>query len=133
MEDFSSRGRADLFARAKEAMLLAHVPYSNFPVGAAAWTSRGIIVEGCNIENASFGLTLCAEVTLLANAVCREAGAVEYLVVVDRSGNTLSPCGRCRQMLVELAGPNCRVASRGDWMSLPDLLPGAFTRRDMDV
>jgi cytidine deaminase len=97
----------------------------------AGLTSRGTIVHGCNIENASYGLTLCAEVTLLANAVSREEGLVEFLVVVDSLDNALSPCGRCRQMLVELAAPSCRVATRDGWASLADLLPGAFTRKDM--
>lgn len=106
----------------------AYAPYSNLHVGAAALTESGEIVTGVNVENASFGLTFCAEVSLFGAAITQGKGKIVALVASDDEGNELTPCGRCRQILVELAGPELRV---NEHTTAGELLPGAFTPEDL--
>ncbi|MEQ8821406.1 MAG: cytidine deaminase [Sumerlaeia bacterium] len=119
-----------LVTEAKAALQLAYCPYSRFPVGAALLTDRGHIVTGCNVENASFGLTMCAERNAIARAVAEDAGAPIYLVVVGRTTEPLTPCGACRQVLSEFNRdlPVLCVAGNGlrAEFSLGDLLPHSF-------
>jgi len=109
--------------RARE---LAYAPYSGFPVGAAGLVEDGRLVLGCNVENASYGLSLCAECGLVSALASSGGGRLLAVHVVDRSGAALMPCGRCRQLLSEHAVPGMLVASRSGPMSIEELLPEAF-------
>lgn len=93
-----------LEAAAKDAMDRAYAPYSKFPVGAAALTDDGRIISGCNVENASYGLTLCAECTLVGQLHMGGGGRLVAFYCVDGDGSILMPCGRCRQLLYEFRG-----------------------------
>ena len=97
---------ASLRERAREAMAKAYVPYSEFPVGAAAIVDDGRVVSGCNVENASYGVTLCAECSLVSALVMSGGGRLVAFACVDGHGNTLMPCGRCRQLLWENGTPD---------------------------
>ena len=88
------------------AMKTAYAPYSKFPVGVAALVSDGRIVSGCNVENASYGLGLCAECGLVSNLIATGGGRLIAISCVDGQGNSLAPCGRCRQLLFEHGGSN---------------------------
>src|ERR1700750_1579397 len=96
---------AGLRAAAVEARGGAYAPYSNFPVGAAALVDDGRTVVGCNVENASYGLGLCAECGLVAALHASGGGTLVAFACVDASGDPLLPCGRCRQLLWEHGGP----------------------------
>ena len=108
--------------RAREAMAKAYVPYSEFPVGAAAIVDDGRVVSGCNVENASYGVTLCAECSLVSALVMSGGGKLVAFTCVDGHGSTLMPCGRCRQLLHEHGGPELLFNER----PLGELLPDAF-------
>ena len=90
-----------LRAEALAAMEKAYVPYSRFPVGVAALVDDGRVIAGCNVENASYGLTLCAECTLVSNLIMTGGGRLVAFTCVDGDGGALMPCGRCRQLLFE--------------------------------
>lgn len=112
----------------------AYAPYSGLQVGAAGLCEDGRTVSGCNVENASFGLTLCAECGLVSALVADgHAKLVALSVVSGDGGRPLSPCGRCRQVLMEHAGPELRLdAGEGRApQRLGDLLPGAFDRAEL--
>lgn len=104
----------------------AYAPYSGFGVGAAAVTTDGRIVTGTNVENLSYGLTLCAECGLVSALHASGGGQLLAVVVVSRSGEPCSPCGRCRQLLAEHAAPGCLIDGTGERLSVDDLLPGRF-------
>lgn len=91
----------ELFKQAREASATAYVPYSNFPVGAALVTKNGQVFQGCNIENASFGLTNCAERTAIFNAVSSGVKSFEMIGIYGETDEPISPCGACRQVLTE--------------------------------
>jgi len=95
---------AALRTAAREAMAHAYAPYSKFPVGAAALVDDGRIVSGCNVENASYGLTLCAECGLVSALQASGGGRLVAFACVDGAGAALMPCGRCRQLLFEFGG-----------------------------
>ena len=105
----------------------AYAPYSRLHVGAAGLVDDGRIVRGCNVENASYGLTLCAECGLVSNLHATGGGRLVAVVCVDGDGNRLAPCGRCRQLLYEAGGPQLLV----DEQPILDLLPGAFGPDDL--
>lgn len=105
----------------------AYAPYSRLHVGAAGLVDDGRIVRGCNVENASYGLTLCAECGLVSNLHATGGGRLVAVVCVDGDGNRLAPCGRCRQLLYEAGGPRLLV----DEQPILDLLPGAFGPDDL--
>ena len=115
-----------LRAKAIEAAALAYAPYSGLRVGVAARCDDGRIVVGCNVENASYGLTLCAECTMAGQL--RLTGGGRFVAVACRSGDgaLLMPCGRCRQLLYELGGPDCLVDTPAGIRSMTDVLPDAF-------
>lgn len=115
-----------LTAEASLVSRLAYAPYSNFHVGAAALTTSGAVVKGCNVENASYGLTLCAECALVSELYVHETGLITHIVVCGPSGEDISPCGRCRQVLLEHATQEAVISSNKSWVPLASLLPGAF-------
>jgi len=108
------------------AMKKAYVPYSKFPVGVAALVDDGRIISGCNVENASYGLTLCAECGLVSSLIATGGGRLIAFACVDISGNALMPCGRCRQLLQEHGGSQLQMATDDGIKTLGDLLPWAF-------
>ena len=108
------------------AMKNAYAPYSKFPVGAAALTGDGRIVTGCNVENASYGLTLCAECTLVGSLQMTGGGLLRAFYCVDGAGNILMPCGRCRQLLYEFRAPDMQLMTTGGIKTMDQVLPDAF-------
>lgn len=120
-----------LRAAAREASRFAYVPYSRFPVGAAALTSDGRIVTGCNVENASYGLTLCAECGLLSQLHASGGGTLVAFCCVDGNGDTLMPCGRCRQLLVEHAAPGMVLDTISGVRTIDQVLPDSFGPRQL--
>lgn len=116
---------------ARQAALRAHAPYSRLKVGAAGQASGGQVVVGCNVENASYGLTLCAECGLVSALAVRGAGPLEAVSVQTSGGSRLLPCGRCRQLLLEAGGPHLLVDADGGPRELRELLPDAFTGADL--
>ena len=123
---------AALRAAAVEAMRRAYAPYSNFPVGAAALVDDGRTVVGCNVENASYGLGLCAECGLVSSLHVTGGGRLVALACVDAEGGPLLPCGRCRQLLWEQGGPALLVDTADGPVPIGRLLPRAFGREDLD-
>ncbi|MEU6980035.1 MULTISPECIES: cytidine deaminase [unclassified Streptomyces] len=111
---------------AREAMSRAYAPYSGFPVGAAALVDDGRVVSGCNVENASFGLALCAECGLVSQLQATGGGRLTHFVCVDGSGGPLVPCGRCRQLLYEFGGPELVLETPAGRSTLAEMLPQAF-------
>ena len=118
----------ELRKRAIEAASNAYCPYSNLHVGAAALLDDGRIVVGCNVENASYGLTLCAECSLVSDLHRIGGGRLVAVVTVFGDGSYGSPCGRCRQLLYEAGGSDCLVNERH---TVGGLLPGAFGPDDL--
>ncbi|GIH21949.1 putative cytidine deaminase Cdd [Acrocarpospora phusangensis] len=116
---------------AAEAMTHAYAPYSKFPVGAAALVDDGRIVVGCNVENASYGIGLCAECGLVSALHASGGGRLVAFTCVDGHGELLMPCGRCRQLLYEQGGPELLVETpEGPWR-MADILPFAFGPEDL--
>jgi len=115
-----------LRSEALTAMKRAYVPYSHFPVGVAALVDDGRIVTGCNVENASYGLTLCAECGLVSSLVATGGGRLIAFACVDINGNPLMPCGRCRQLLQEHGGSQLQLMIDQGVKPLSELLPWAF-------
>ncbi|MFI8961243.1 cytidine deaminase [Streptomyces sp. NPDC053493] len=111
---------------AREAMTHAYAPYSDFPVGAAALVDDGRVVSGCNVENASFGLGLCAECGLVSQLQATGGGRLTHFVCVDGLGEPLVPCGRCRQLLYEFGGPELVLETPAGFTTLAEMLPQAF-------
>jgi cytidine deaminase len=109
----------------------AYAPYSRLRVGAAALADDGSIVTGCNVENASYGLTLCAECGVVSDLYDSGGGKLVALSVVDDSGATVLPCGRCRQLLSEAGGPDLLIDSTDGPRRLDSLLPDAFSAEDL--
>ncbi len=123
---------AALTRAATEVMARAYAPYSNFPVGVAGLVDDGRVIVGCNVENASYGIGLCAECGLVSSLHATGGGRLVAVVCVDKHGNLLMPCGRCRQLLWENGGPTCRLATVSGVRPLPELLPDAFGAADLD-
>ncbi len=117
---------------ANAAMAKAYVPYSKFPVGAAAFTEDGRLVSGCNIENASYGLTLCAECSLLGDLFMGGGGRLVAFTCVDGHGNVLMPCGRCRQLLFEHSAPGMIMNTVSGLRTIEQVIPDAFGPRDLE-
>lgn len=135
--DMSDRGSrevdwAALRRAATEVMRRAYAPYSNFPVGAAGLVDDGRVVLGCNVENASYGVVLCAECGVVSALHAGGGGRLVALSCVDRNGGPLMPCGRCRQLLWEAGGRSCLVDAPGGPVSMAELLPRAFDAADLD-
>ncbi|MEU6563182.1 cytidine deaminase [Nocardia nova] len=120
-----------LRGNAFQVMRNAYAPYSKFPVGAAALTLDGRIVSGCNVENVSYGLGLCAETVLVGNFCSSGGGRLLAISVCDSRGAVLMPCGRCRQVLYEHGGADLRIDHRDGAVPLGSLLPDAFGPDDL--
>jgi cytidine deaminase len=122
----------ELRLKAREAMRSAYAPYSKFPVGAAALVDDGRIVVGCNVENASYGLGLCAECGLVSALHASGGGRLIAFACVDGNGTVLMPCGRCRQLLFEHGGPELLLDTASGVRTMAELLPDAFGPSDLD-
>ncbi|HEX7134286.1 MAG TPA: cytidine deaminase [Iamia sp.] len=121
-----------LRARAREVADRAYAPYSGVRVGAAALIDDGRVVVGCNVENASIGLTTCAENGVASALAATGGGRIVALAVVAGDGEYLAPCGRCRQVLSEFADPDMVIDAGPDGtVTLGELLPGAFRPSDL--
>jgi cytidine deaminase len=121
-----------LRAEAARAAACAYAPYSRLSVGAAGLAADGRLVVGCNVENASYGLTLCAECGLVSALHASGGGRLAAVSVVAGDGEPLVPCGRCRQLLFEAGGPQMLVDADGAPRPLGDLLPFAFSDKDLE-
>jgi cytidine deaminase len=113
-------------------MRRAYAPYSNFRVGAAGLVDDGRVVVGCNVENAAYGVVLCAECGVVSALHAGGGGHLVALSCVDGNGDPLMPCGRCRQLLWETGGPSCLVDAEDGPLPLVELLPYAFGAIDLD-
>lgn len=118
-----------LRAAATGAMRRAYAPYSRFPVGAAGLVDDGRVVVGCNVENASYGLTLCAECGMVSALHASGGGRLVAVSCVGADGGPLEMCGRCRQLIMEHGGPDCLVDFTPAPRRMADLLPDAFEIR----
>ena len=126
-----------LMEEAKKAREFAYVPYSKFKVGAALFTEDGQVIRGCNVENASYGLTNCAERTALFKAYSEGITNFKAMVIVGDTEGPIAPCGACRQVISELTPkgmPIYLINLKGDVheTNKETLLPGAFTPEDLD-
>jgi cytidine deaminase len=111
---------------ARDAMAHSYSPYSHFPVGAAALVDDGRVVSGCNVENASYGVTLCAECSLVSQLQMTGGGRLVAFSCVDGEGTCLMPCGRCRQLLYEFGGDELLVETPRGVLPMTAVLPQAF-------
>ena len=109
----------------------SYSPYSHYPVGAAAVTDSGQLITGCNVENASYGLTLCAECGLVSALALSGGGRLVRFTCVDQAGKVITPCGRCRQVLYEFGGAGLEVLSPAGVVTLGDLLGQAWGPDDV--
>lgn len=125
-DDLTDETWALLRQRALEAKDHAYVPYSHYPVGASALVSDGRLVSGCNVENASYGVTLCAECGLVSDLLMTGGGRLVAFDCVDGEGRTLVPCGRCRQLLFEHGGNDLVLNMPGGPQPMSVVLPDAF-------
>jgi len=112
-------------------MRKSYSPYSNFPVGAAALVSDGRIVSGCNVENASYGVGLCAECAVVSALHMSGGGELVAFTCVDGHGNILMPCGRCRQLLNEFSAEGMLLETVSGIKTIDEVLPDAFGPRQL--
>ncbi|SDC55392.1 cytidine deaminase [Sanguibacter gelidistatuariae] len=131
MDDARGIDWAALRSAAQDIMTKAYAPYSKFPVGAAALVDDGRIVVGCNVENAAYGVVLCAECGLISALAASGGGKLVAFTCVDGHGNTLMPCGRCRQLLWEHGGPELLVETTRGIKDMTEVLPDAFGPDDL--
>ncbi|WP_181009906.1 cytidine deaminase [Ornithinimicrobium sufpigmenti] len=111
---------------ATQIMQRAYVPYSRYPVGVAGLVDDGRVVAGCNVENASYGVGLCAECGMVSELAATGGGRLVAVWCVDGQGATLMPCGRCRQLLWEHGGPGCLLQTPEGILPMEQILPQAF-------
>ena len=123
---------AALQEAATAVMRQAYAPYSNFPVGAAGRVDDGRVVVGCNVENAAYGVALCAECGMVSSLHATGGGRLVAVVCVGEAGTPLMPCGRCRQLLHENGGADCLLLTPSGPLPMSDVLPLAFSRDDLD-
>jgi cytidine deaminase len=116
---------------AKDAMKKAYAPYSKFPVGVAALVDDGRLISGANVENASYGLALCAECSLVSALTMSGGGRLVAIVCVDADGNFLAPCGRCRQLIFEHGGSEALFMTPDGPEKMSAMLPWAFGPEDL--
>ena len=121
-----------LQAAAVEVMQRAYAPYSRFHVGVAGLVDDGRVVVGCNVENAAYGVALCAECGMVSSLHATGGGRLVAVSCVDANGDPLMPCGRCRQLLWENGGPECLVMSPQGVLTMAEVLPLAFGAEDID-
>jgi cytidine deaminase len=120
-----------LRAAAVDAMRHAYAPYSRFSVGVAGLVDDGRIVSGCNVENASYGLTLCAECGMVSALHASGGGRLVAVACVDAKGDPLMPCGRCRQLLWEHGGADCLLMTPRGVRPMSEVLPDAFDAAEL--
>ncbi len=120
-----------LRAEAREAMEHAYAPYSGYRVGAAALVADGRVVSGCNVENAAYGVALCAECGLVSDLHRGGGGRLTHFVCVDGEGAVIMPCGRCRQLLSENGGPGLLLQTVSGVRRMDEVLPDAFGPDDL--
>ena len=120
-----------LKARAVEAATHAYAPYSRFPVGVAAVVDDGRVLQGCNVENAAYGVGLCAECGLVSQLHLTGGGRLTHVVCVNGKGDVLMPCGRCRQLLWENGGPTMLLWTVSGVRPMSEVLPDAFGPDDL--
>jgi cytidine deaminase len=121
-----------LKAEAVTAMRRAYAPYSGFPVGAAARVDDGRVVTGCNVENAGYGVTLCAECGLVSQLHITGGGRLTHFVCVDSEESVIMPCGRCRQLLWEAGGAQLLAWTVSGVRPMSEVLPDAFGPEDLE-
>jgi cytidine deaminase len=129
--DFGEADWEDLRRQAVEIMRRAYAPYSRFPVGAAARVDDGRVVAGCNVENAAYGVGLCAECGLVSSLHASGGGRLTHAVCVNGEGEVLMPCGRCRQLLYENGGPELLLWTVSGIRRMDEVLPDAFGPDDL--
>ena len=120
-----------LTAAATEVMRRAYAPYSHYPVGAAALVDDGRVVTGCNVENAGYGVTLCAECGLVSQLVATGGGRLTHFVCVNGDEEVIMPCGRCRQLLFEHGGRDLLLMTVSGIRPMSEVLPDAFGPDDL--
>jgi len=116
---------------ARQACAHAYAPYSHYPVGAAALVDDGRVVAGCNVENAGYGVTLCAECGVISQLALSGGGRLVAFACVDGAGKCIMPCGRCRQLLWEHGGAAMLIDTPKGVLTLDDVLPQAFGPDDL--
>lgn len=126
-----------LIDEAVDARNKAYTPYSKFKVGAAVLTKNNMVFQGCNIENASYGLTNCAERTAIFKAVSEGKNEFEAIAIVGETDGPISPCGACRQVIAEFCDENTKIILanlKGDYVetTITELLPGFFSSKDLE-
>lgn len=121
----------ELRAAADEAATHAYAPYSRYRVGAAARVDDGRVVAGCNVENAAYGVTLCAECGLVGQLHLGGGGRLTHFVCVNGDGAVIMPCGRCRQLLFENGGPDLLLQTVSGIRPMSEVLPDAFGPEDL--
>ena len=124
---------AALRSAARGVLKNAYVPYSNYPVGAAALTDAGEIIVGCNVENAAYGVTLCAECAIISALITGGGGTLVGFTCVNSNGDVIMPCGRCRQLLWEHGGPDLLVETGSGIKPMTEVLPDAFGAGDLSA
>ena len=121
-----------LHDRAVEMTRRAYAPYSGYPVGVAGLVDDGRVVAGCNVENAGYGVTLCAECGMVSDLVAGGGGRLVAVWCVDQRGETIMPCGRCRQLVWEHGGAECLLQTPEGVLRMDEVLPQAFGAEDLD-
>ncbi|MGA8980122.1 MAG: cytidine deaminase [Pedococcus sp.] len=122
-----------LRSKAVEIMGKAYAPYSRFPVGVAGIVDDGRVVWGCNVENAAYGVALCAECGLVSHLHATGGGRLVAVSCVGRDGEPLMPCGRCRQLLWENGGPTCLLLTPEGVLPMSEVLPQAFGPDNLSI
>ena len=122
----------ELRGHATEVAGRAYAPYSHYPVGAAALVDDGRLVVGCNVENAAYGVTLCAECGLVSSLHATGGGRLTHFVCVNGDGEVIMPCGRCRQLLWENGGPELLLWTVSGIRPMTEVLPDAFGPDDLE-
>jgi cytidine deaminase len=111
----------------------AYAPYSHYPVGAAATADDGRVLVGCNVENAAYGVALCAECGVVSSLHATGGGRLTHVVCVNGRGDVIMPCGRCRQLLWEHGGAGLEVLTARGVRRMDEVLPDAFGPEDLEV
>jgi cytidine deaminase len=109
----------------------AYAPYSHYPVGAAAIADDGRLLVGCNVENAAYGVVLCAECGVVSSLHATGGGRLTHFTCVNGAGDVIMPCGRCRQLLWEHGGPDLLVMTGSGVRRMAEVLPDAFGPDDL--
>jgi len=123
---------AALTAAAVDVSARAYAPYSRFPVGAAAMVDDGRVVVGCNVENAAYGVVLCAECGVVSQLHAGGGGRLTHFVCVNGEGEVIMPCGRCRQLLFEHGGRELLLLTVSGVRRMDEVLPDAFGPDDLE-